>query len=132
MDTPCFQLQSPKGIHKTIMTRRSLGEFEHQVLLCILRQGSESYSVEIVLEIESRTGKEVATAAVFVTLQRLKERGYLKDRIVCPGKQGGHARRYFRLTALALEALAESRQHYLNLWDGVETQLDKAWERIQS
>ena len=36
------------------MTRRALGEFEHQVLLCILRNGSESYSVEIVLELESR------------------------------------------------------------------------------
>ena len=46
--------------------KRTLGEFEHQVLLCILRHGSESYSMEIVLELESRTGKEVATAAVFV------------------------------------------------------------------
>lgn len=107
------------------MTRRALGEFEHQVLLCILRNGSESYSVEIVLELESRTGKEVATAAVFVALQRLKEKGYLEDRVAEPGDEGGHARRYFRLTPLALEALAESRKHYLNLWDGVETLLDE-------
>lgn len=112
------------------MTRRAFGEFEHQVLLCILRKGSESYSVEIVLELEARTGKEVATAGVFVTLQRLKEKGYLEDRVVSPGEEGGHARRYFRLTAMALEAMAKSRRDYLNLWDGVERQLDKACERI--
>jgi PadR family transcriptional regulator PadR len=108
------------------MTRRAMGEFEHQVLLCILRNGSESYSVEIVLELESRTGKEVATSAVFVALQRLKEKGFLKDRIAEPGDDGGHARRYFRLTPPAVEALAESRQHYLSLWDGVESLLDEA------
>ena len=108
------------------MTRRALGEFEHQVLLCILRKGSESYSVEVVLELEARTGKEVATAAVFVALQRLKERGLLADRVVAPGTEGGHARRYFRLTPLAVDALSESRQQYLRLWDGVESILDEA------
>jgi DNA-binding PadR family transcriptional regulator len=105
--------------------KRTLGEFEHQVLLCILRHGSESYSMEIVLELESRTGKEVATAAVFVALQRLKEKGFLTDRVEEPGEEGGHARRYFRLTPPALEALAESRRHYLNLWEGVESLLDE-------
>ncbi len=108
------------------MANRALGEFEHQVLLCILRNGSESYSVEIVLELEARTGKEVATAAVFVALQRLREKGLLADRLVEPGDEGGHARRYFRLTRLAREVLAESRQQYLSLWDGVEALLDEA------
>ena len=108
------------------MTKRALGEFEHQVLLCILRNGSESYSVEILLELESRTGKEVTAAAVFVALQRLKEKGFLDDRVVEPGEEGGHARRYFRLTPLAVKALARSRQHYFSLWDGVESLLDEA------
>ena len=37
------------------MGREGLGEFEHRVLLAILRLGSESYSVPIVLELEQRT-----------------------------------------------------------------------------
>ena len=53
------------------MGERVLGEFEHQVLLAILREGSESYSVEIVVELERRTEREVATAAVYVALTRL-------------------------------------------------------------
>jgi len=102
-----------------------LGQFEHQVLLAILRRGSESYSVEIVQELERQTGREVATAAVFVALKRLRAKGLLDDRMVEPGGEGGHARRYFRLNAEALEAMRESRQSYLRLWDGVESVLDE-------
>ena len=103
-----------------------LGQFEHQVLLAILRRGSESYSVEIVEELEAHAGREVATSAVFVSLQRLKAKGLLADRLVEPGDEGGHARRYFSLTPQALDAMRESRRSYLSLWDGVESALDES------
>ncbi|HSM61118.1 MAG TPA: helix-turn-helix transcriptional regulator [Longimicrobiales bacterium] len=102
-----------------------LGQFEHQVLLAILRRGAESYSVEIVEELERHTGREIATSAVFVALQRLRSKGLLDDRMVEPGEEGGHARRYFRLTEEALEAMRESRQSFLSLWSGVESALDE-------
>ncbi len=54
------------------MGREALGEFEHQVLLTILRLDAESYSVSIVLELEARTGKTVAPAAVHIALTRLE------------------------------------------------------------
>jgi DNA-binding PadR family transcriptional regulator len=108
------------------MTRRVLGEIEHQILLAILRLGSESYSVQIVLELEERTGREVATSAVFIALKRLKRKGFLKDRVVEPGREGGHSRRYFRLTPLAISTLGETRRAYLNLWDGVESVFDES------
>jgi hypothetical protein len=54
--------------------RESLGEFEHQVLLAILRLGGEAYSVPIVLEIEERTGRDVAPAAVYIALHRLQDK----------------------------------------------------------
>ncbi len=102
-----------------------LGQFEHQVLLAILRRGSESYSVEIVQELERHTQRDVATSAVFVALQRLRAKGLLDDRMVDPGEVGGHARRYFRLTDKAMEAMRVSRRSYLSLWDGVESALDE-------
>lgn len=108
------------------MNQAALGQFEHQVLLSILRRGSESYSVEIVLELEEHTGLEVATAKVFVALKRLKSKGLLEDRMVEPGESGGHARRYFQLTNDAMEAMRASRQSYLSLWDGVESRLDES------
>lgn len=102
-----------------------LGQFEHQVLLTVLRLGSEAYSVEIVSELERSTGKEVSTSAVFVSLQRMKAKGLLLDRMTEPGEEGGHARRYFRLTDEAVDALRRSRQSFLRLWDGVEAALDE-------
>ncbi len=107
------------------MGERVLGEFEHQVLLAILREGSESYSVEIVLELEHRTKREVATAAVYVALTRLERKGLVSSRMVEPEGAGGHTRRYFRLTPEGLGALRASRRTLLNLWDGVEPLLDE-------
>ena len=107
------------------MAGRKLGEFEHHILLCILRKGSESYSVEVVLELEARTGRDVSSSAVFVALQRLRERGLLTDRVVEPGDDGGHTRRYFKLTPPAVRLLADSRQQYLSLWEGVGSLLDE-------
>jgi PadR family transcriptional regulator PadR len=106
------------------MPPTALGQFEHQVLLAILRLGSEAYSVEIVEELERRTGREASTSAVFVSLQRLRTKGFLEDRMVEPGEEGGHARRYFQLTAAALDAMRESRRSFLELWHGVESMLD--------
>ena len=45
------------------MAKDLLGEFEHHVLLALLRRGEEGYSVPIVLELEERTGREVAPAS---------------------------------------------------------------------
>ena len=46
------------------MTREALGEFEHMVLLAILHLGDGVYGVPIVDEIQRRTGRTVAPAAV--------------------------------------------------------------------
>ncbi|MDX1646138.1 MAG: helix-turn-helix transcriptional regulator [Longimicrobiales bacterium] len=107
------------------MARATLGEFEHQVLLAILRLGREAYSVSIVGELEDRTGRDVATAAVYVTLRRLEKKGLLTSRAVAPEESGeSHARRYFALTDAALEPLKDSRRSFLELWDGLEPVLD--------
>jgi len=48
------------------MSKKLLGEFEHHVLLALLRQGDEGYSVPIIGALEERTGREVAPAAARV------------------------------------------------------------------
>ena len=107
------------------MPRTGLGEFEHQVLLAILRHGRESYSVPIVAELEARTGKEVPTSAVYIALRRLEKRGLLRSRLESPEQSGEpYPRRYFAMTESALEPLKEARRSYLNLWDGLEPLLD--------
>ena len=108
------------------MARDALGEFEHRVLLAILRLEAESYSVPIVLELEEKTGKPVAPAAVYIALRRLEKRGLVSSRLVEAEKEnGGRERRYFRIEAEGLERLKESRRALLDLWEGLAPQLDK-------
>ena len=104
------------------MVRSTLGEFEQQVLLVILRLGRESYSVPIVAELERHIGREVATAAVYIALRRLEKKGLLTSRL--DGERSARPRRYFALTDRALEPLRASRNAYLSLWDGIGPALD--------
>jgi PadR family transcriptional regulator, regulatory protein PadR len=107
------------------MGRNNLGEFEERVLLTILRLGREAYSVSIVAELEARTDREVATAAVYVALRRLEKKGLLTSRLESPEESGEpYPRRYFALTDAALEPLKASRRDLLSLWDGLEPVLD--------
>ncbi len=55
-----------------------LGEFEQLVLLAVLRLGDEAYGLGVRREIRMRTGREVAIGAVYATLDRLEERGWLR------------------------------------------------------
>lgn len=109
------------------MGRDTLGEFEHQVLLGVLRLRGETYSVPLTLELEERTGKEVAQAAVYITLRRLEKKGLLTSRLddhAVP--ETGRERRYFELTPAGIQKLRESREMLLNLWEGVAGVLDEA------
>ena len=107
------------------MGRTGLGEFEQQVLLVILRLGREAYSVPIVSEIEQRTGREVATSAVYIALRRLEKKGLLTSRLESPEQSGEpYPRRYFALTEASLEPLKTARQAMLSLWEGLEPVLD--------
>jgi DNA-binding PadR family transcriptional regulator len=107
------------------MGRDGLGEFEHQLLLAILQQGGESYSVPIVIELEERAGREVTQAAVFIVLRRLEEKGLLRSRMESGEGGGGRSRRYFRITALGMRRLRESRRVMLRMWEGLDTALDE-------
>ncbi len=109
------------------MGRDRLGGFEHQVLLAVLRLGSEAYSVPIVLELEGRTGREVAQSSVYIALQRMEKKGFLDSRLDDHAvEETGRVRRYFALTHEAMTRLRESRRELFSLWDGVGAELDEA------
>lgn len=98
-----------------------LGEFEHQVLLAVLRLGSDSYSVPIVLELEERTGREVAPAAVYIALRRLEEKGFAISEMGPAGEgESGRSRRYFGVTEAGVGLLRESRRRFARLWEGLD------------
>jgi PadR family transcriptional regulator, regulatory protein PadR len=95
-----------------------LGGFEHHVLLAVLRLGKEAYSMPIVVELQSRTGREVSPSKVYVALRRLEDRGLLRSRFVPPPvAEGGRERRMFSLQPAALVILRESKRVFTGLWE---------------
>lgn len=103
------------------MTHQGLGEFEQLVLLAIVHLRGEAYGIPIADEIARRTGREVARAAVYVTLRRLEEKGYVSSWIGDPTpERGGKGRRYVKILSNGLRALRESRQLADRMWRGLD------------
>jgi PadR family transcriptional regulator, regulatory protein PadR len=106
------------------MSREALGEFEHLILLAILHLGDDVYGVPIVDEIQRRTGRNVAPAAVYVTLRRLEQKGLLTSWMgESTPERGGKARRCVKVTAAGLESLRESRKVLDSMWKGLDPKL---------
>ena len=106
------------------MSKEVLGEFEHQVLLAVLRCREGAYSVPLVLELEARTGREVAAAAVYIALRRLEEKDLAASDLRAP-EGGGRSRRYFTVTPRGVEQLRESRRRFVSLWEGLDPLLEE-------
>ena len=103
------------------MTHHTLGEFEQLVLLAIVHLRGEAYGIPIVEEIERRTGRSVARAAVYVTLRRLEEKGFVSSWLGDPTpERGGKGRRYVKLEAEGARALQEARQVAESMWRGLD------------
>ncbi len=86
-----------------------LGEFELYVLAAVEQLGDDAYSVTLRQEIEVRTGRLVSFGAVYATLERLADKGYVTFRIADPLPiPGGRARKYVRVSAAGLRAMRES------------------------
>lgn len=101
-----------------------LGEFEHLVLLAVLRLGDAAYAVPVRDEIEQRTRRSVARGALYTTLDRLEQKGLLRSRVGEPlAERGGRARRYYALTARGLTSLRSARRALDELSAGLEPEL---------
>jgi DNA-binding PadR family transcriptional regulator len=102
------------------VSRKGLGELEQQVLLALLRQGGEAYSVRLVVAMEEQSGQAVAQAAVFIVLRRLEKKGLVSSRMES-SQEGGRERRYFKVEPEGLKRLEEARRLVTRLWDGIDT-----------
>ena len=105
----------------------ALGEFELLVLLAGLRLGDEAHAVSIVDEIRLRTGRDVQRASVYVTLQRLEDKGFVSSWLGNPSpERGGKARRHVRLTRDGREAVREARAALQSMWSGLGRSLEES------
>lgn len=78
-------------------------------MLAVLQLGGEAYGVPVRDEIVERTGRDVARGAVYVTLDRLARKGYLRSRLAdATPERGGRPKRYFELTSRGDRVLRQS------------------------
>lgn len=99
----------------------TLGELELVVMLAVLRTGEEGYSRTIREEIRKRTGRDVARGALYVTLERLTEKGLLRSWKGEPREErGGKARRHYAVTEDGLDAVRASQAMLQHMWEGLE------------
>ncbi len=98
----------------------SLGEFEHLVLLAVLRLGVDAYGMRVRREIAERTGRDVTIGAVYATLERLEAKGLVKSQIGdSTAERGGRAKRSFHLTGAGVEAINRAQESLLSMLEGI-------------
>ena len=108
-----------------------LGEFEQLALLAVLRLGDGAYGAAIQEELDRTADRSSAISSIYITLTRLESKGMVSSELESPEDEegrsrGGKPRRYFRLAPEGVAALKESRERLLNMWDGVEQELETA------
>lgn len=91
------------------------------VLLAVVRLGEGAYAVSIREELRQRAGLTLSRGTIYITLDRLERKGYLRSWFSDPTpERGGKAKRYFKPTPAALRTLRASRQALLKMWEGVQ------------
>lgn|SRR5690348_7532378 len=101
--------------------RGYLGEFEHIVLLALLRLEDRAYGVTVRQEIQARTNREVSIGAVYATLDRLQSKGYVKSfRGEPTAERGGRSKRFFRVTGKGVTAVNRTQKAVQRMTQGLD------------
>jgi PadR family transcriptional regulator, regulatory protein PadR len=99
----------------------SVGQFEQIILTSILSLREEAYGVSIHEKaVRLAAPKNASLGAVYVTLDRLEDKGLIKSWLSDPTpERGGRSKRFYRLEALGERALQESTATSKRVWEAV-------------
>jgi len=104
-----------------------LGEFELLVVLSILRHGDTPYANRVREDIEKNAGRQVTRGALYRTIDRLTEKGFLAWELE-PSEvpeRGGHPMRRLEVTAAGLEAARAARDVLATFLDSLGPAVDE-------
>lgn len=87
--------------------------------MAIFRLKEPAYLVNIRNFLLDHTGKDWAFGSLYITLDKLKKKGFLETYTGKPRRtQGGKAIQYYNLTDEGLQSLAEAKRMYDIMWEG--------------
>ena len=90
------------------MGKKFLGEFEELILLAILVLSDNAYGVPIAEKIEDFSGKRVSIGALYTSLSRLEEKGFIRSWVgEATEERGGRAKKYYAVEGTGLEVLRD-------------------------
>ena len=102
------------------MKGTNLGEFEEIVLLTIASLLDDAYSVNIVDEIASVTGRKTKLGVVHAVLKRMEDKGLITSELGEPTKErGGRRKRFFTVSHAGKVALMKSKEQRDKLWNKI-------------
>ncbi len=114
------------------MTRtESAGQFEQLVLTAILALHGDAYGVTIHEKVQELSQpKSVTLGAIYVTLDRMEDKGFISSWLTEPtAERGGRAKRCYRLEALGERALEESAATAKRVWDSIVAVWGPEWAK---
>ena len=89
-------------------------------MLAVARLDDDAYGMSIRREIETRAGRPVAIGAVYSTLERLEDKGFVRSSDKAPAaERDGRARRFFHLTRAGIDALQAANRLQARMWSGL-------------
>jgi DNA-binding PadR family transcriptional regulator len=100
----------------------TLAEFELLVMVAAMRLGEDdAHAVSIAADIAERTGRSVRRASVYMTLQRLEEKGLLSTALgESRPERGGKPRRLVTPTRAGLAAVRTTMAGIMAMTRGVQ------------
>ncbi|NKB87269.1 MAG: PadR family transcriptional regulator [Acidobacteria bacterium] len=106
------------------MAHDYLGEFEHLVLLAVIRLDSEAYGAPIRRLIAERAERDVSFGAVYSTLRRLEAKGYIGFTVEpSTSPEGGRPRRIAHLTESGQQAVDAARRRLERMSDSLSERI---------
>ena len=91
---------------------------EELVLLAIWKIKNDPYGVTIRKYLSEFTDKYWSIGSVYVPLDRLEAKGFVKSYLADPTpERGGKSKRYYQLTPEGLAQLRELQKIYETFWD---------------
>lgn len=96
-----------------------LSDFELFVMLAVAALADDAYGVSIATRINHRTGRDVSIGAVYATLGRLADKGFVSFRVSDPEPvRGGRARKLVSLTPAGMRALRRTTDELARMLEG--------------
>lgn len=93
------------------------GELEQQVLMALAACRSEATGGLVYDSLVARTARELSLPAVYITLDRMREKGWVVTRSegAEPGR-GGKPRKFYSLSDAGADVLRDLRRQFDRLW----------------